>query len=152
METKWWQRVSSQTTNQPTIPLWRLSDASETSCVHQQTQILLEFSGQILHHQPQWTNGRTLTLQLGMNACMRACVSLRVFVCVRVCVTAVYFVRNYLGLYSVKLISTENSVQRLRNKKLNKMKCDFLGQIRLVRSSLDSPPPSIPLGGRGGNI
>ena len=40
--------------------------------------------------------------------------------------------------YSVKVISTENSVQRLRNKNLNKMKCDFLGQIRLVRSSPDS--------------
>ena len=33
--------------------------------------------------------------------------------------TAVYFVPNYLGLYSVKVISTENSVQRLRNKKFN---------------------------------
>ena len=36
--------------------------------------------------------------------------------------TAVYFVPYYLGLYSVKGISTENSVQRLRNKKLNKTK------------------------------
>ena len=54
-------------------------------------------------------------------------------------ITAVYFVPNYLGLYSVKVISTENSVQRLRNKKLNKTKCDFLGQIRLVTSSPDSP-------------
>ena len=53
-------------------------------------------------------------------------------------ITAVYFVRNYLGLYSVKVISTENSVQRLRNKKLKKAKCDFWGQIRLVRSSPDS--------------
>ena len=66
--------------------------------------------------------------------------------------TAVYFVRNYLGLYSVKVISTENSVQRLRNKKLNKTKCDFLGQIRLVTSSPGSPTPSPPLGGMGGNI
>jgi len=39
--------------------------------------------------------------------------------------TAVYFVPNYLGLCSVKVISTENSVQRLRNKKLNQTKCDF---------------------------
>ena len=63
--------------------------------------------------------------------------------------TAVYFVPNYLGLYSVKVISTENSVQRLRNKKLNKTKCDFLGQIRLVTSSPDSPTPSDPWGGVG---
>ena len=66
--------------------------------------------------------------------------------------TAVYFVPNHLGLYSVKVISTENSVQRLRNKKLNKTKCDFLGQIRLVTSSPDSPTPSPPLGGMGVNI
>ena len=66
--------------------------------------------------------------------------------------TAVYFVPNYLGLYSVKVISTENSVQRLRNKKLNKTKCDFLGQIRLVTSNPDSPTPSPPLGGMGVNI
>ena len=36
------------------------------------------------------------------------------------------------------MISTDNSVQRLRNQKLNKTKCDFLGQIRLVTSSPDS--------------
>ena len=66
--------------------------------------------------------------------------------------TAVYFVPNHLGLYSVKVISTENSVQRLRNKKLNKTKCDFLGQIRLVTSTPDSPTPSPPLGGMGVNI
>ena len=60
--------------------------------------------------------------------------------------TAVYFVPNHLGLYSVKVISTENSVQRLRNKKLNKTKCDFLGQIRLVTSSPGSPTPSPPRG------
>ena len=70
----------------------------------------------------------------------------------RVIGTAVYLVPNHLGLYSVKVISTENSVQRLRNKKLNKTKCDFLGQIRLVTSSPDSPTPSPPLGGMGGNI
>ena len=61
--------------------------------------------------------------------------------------TAVYFVPNYSGLYSVKVLSTENSVQRLRNKKLNKTKCDFLGQIRLVTSPPDPPPPPPPLGG-----
>ena len=37
--------------------------------------------------------------------------------------TAVYFVPNYLGLYSVKVISTENS--EAPKKKLNKTKCDF---------------------------
>ena len=52
------------------------------------------------------------------------------------------------GLYSVKVISTDNSVQRLRNKKLNKTKCDFLGQIRLVTSSPDSPPPPPPTVGQ----
>ena len=62
--------------------------------------------------------------------------------------TAVYFVPNYFGLSSVKVISTNNSVPKLRHKKLNKTKCDFLDQIRLVRSSPDSPPP----GGEGGNI
>ena len=61
--------------------------------------------------------------------------------------TAVYFVRNYLGLYSRKVISTENSIQRLQNKKLNNTKCEFLGQIKLVRSSPNSPTPSSPLEG-----
>ena len=37
-------------------------------------------------------------------------------------ITGVYFVPNYFGLYSVKVISTDTSVQRLRNKKLNKTK------------------------------
>ena len=53
--------------------------------------------------------------------------------------TGAYYGPIDFGLYSVKVISTDNSVQRLRNKKLNKTKCDFLGQIRLVRSSPDSP-------------
>ena len=57
--------------------------------------------------------------------------------------TGAYYGPIDFGLYSVKVISTDNSVQMLRNKKLNKMKCDFLGQIRLVRFSPDSslPPP-----------
>ena len=46
-------------------------------------------------------------------------------------------VSEIIGLYNVKTILTDNSVQKLRNQKLNKTKCDFLDQIRLVRSSLD---------------
>ena len=45
--------------------------------------------------------------------------------------TAVYFVPNYLGLYSVKVISTENSVQRLQNKKLNKTKGDCTKAVKI---------------------
>ena len=48
-------------------------------------------------------------------------------------------VSEIIGLYNVKTILTDNSVQKLRNQKLNKTKCDFLDQIRLVRSSPDSP-------------
>ena len=60
--------------------------------------------------------------------------------------TGAYYGPIDFGLYSVKVISTDNSVQRLRNQKLNKTKCDFLGQIRLVTPSPDSPLPP-PLGG-----
>ena len=49
-------------------------------------------------------------------------------------------VSEIIGLYNLKTILTDNSVQKLRNQKLNKTKCDFLDQIRLVRSSPDSPP------------
>ena len=51
--------------------------------------------------------------------------------------TAVMDVSEIIGLYNVKTILTDNSVQKLRNQKLNKTKCDFLDQIRLVRSSPD---------------
>ena len=50
------------------------------------------------------------------------------------------------------MISTDNSVQKLRNQKLNKTKCDFLDQIRLVRSSPDSPPLPPPGGGFSGGL
>ena len=60
----------------------------------------------------------------------------------RPCNTGAYYGPIDFGLYSVKVISTDNSVQRLRNKKLNKTKCDFLGQIRLVTSSPVPPPLS----------
>ena len=58
--------------------------------------------------------------------------------------TGAYYGPIDFGLYSVKVISTDNSVQRLRNKKLNKTKCDFLGQIRLVTPPPDPPPPPPP--------
>ena len=61
--------------------------------------------------------------------------------------TAVMDVSKIIGLYNVKTILTDNSVQKLRNQKLNKTKCDFLDQIRLVRSSPDSGGAS---GGQGG--
>ena len=46
-------------------------------------------------------------------------------------VTGVYFVPNYFGLYSVKVISTDNSVQRLQNKKLNKTKGDCTKAVKI---------------------
>ena len=38
-------------------------------------------------------------------------------------------VSEIIGLYNVKTILTDNSVQKLRNQKLNETKCDFLDQI-----------------------